>query len=75
MGDADAALLEAKEAGGGAVALFNGPKTSSLSWVERIRRALANDLLVLHSQPIVVCAAAGSCRRSCSCGCKTTTAS
>jgi diguanylate cyclase (GGDEF)-like protein len=53
MGDADAALFDAKEAGRGAVALFSGAKASSLTWVERIRGALADDKLVLHAQPIV----------------------
>jgi diguanylate cyclase (GGDEF)-like protein len=53
MVEADQALFEAKEAGRGGVALFNGQKASSLTWVERIRDALTNDGLVLHSQPIV----------------------
>jgi diguanylate cyclase (GGDEF)-like protein len=53
MVEADQALFEAKEAGRGGVALFNGQKASSLTWVERIRDALANDRLVVHSQPIV----------------------
>jgi diguanylate cyclase (GGDEF)-like protein len=53
MVDAHAALFEAKEAGRGGVALFSGRKASSLTWIERIRSALATDRLVLHSQPIV----------------------
>ncbi|MEA2467641.1 MAG: hypothetical protein QOJ57_1767 [Thermoleophilaceae bacterium] len=50
---ADAALFEAKEGGSGAVALFAGRRASSLTWIDRIRSSLANDRLVLHSQPIV----------------------
>jgi diguanylate cyclase (GGDEF)-like protein len=50
---ADAALFEAKERGRDDVALFTGRKTSSLTWIERIRNALAKDRLVLHAQPIV----------------------
>jgi EAL domain-containing protein (putative c-di-GMP-specific phosphodiesterase class I) len=53
MVEADQALFEAKEAGRAGVALFTGEKASSLTWVERIRDALTNDRLVLHSQPIV----------------------
>jgi diguanylate cyclase (GGDEF)-like protein len=53
LGDADAALFDAKEAGRGAVSLFTGRKESRLAWIERIRSALAGDRLVLHSQPIV----------------------
>lgn len=53
MVEADQALFEAKEAGRGGVALFTGQRASSLTWVERIREALAKDRLTLHSQPIV----------------------
>jgi diguanylate cyclase (GGDEF)-like protein len=51
--DADAALFDAKEAGRGSVLRFTGRKASSLTWIERIRSAIAHNGLVLHSQPIV----------------------
>jgi diguanylate cyclase (GGDEF)-like protein len=50
---ADAALFEAKERGRNAVVRYSGPRASSLTWIERIRKALDHDELVLYSQPIV----------------------
>jgi diguanylate cyclase (GGDEF)-like protein len=52
MADAGVALFDAKEAGRGSVAHFTGRKASSITWIEQIRRALANDRFVLYSQPI-----------------------
>jgi diguanylate cyclase (GGDEF)-like protein len=53
MIDTDAALFDAKEADRGGVVLFSGRKATCLTWIERIRSAIAEDGLVLHSQPIV----------------------
>jgi EAL domain-containing protein (putative c-di-GMP-specific phosphodiesterase class I) len=50
---ADTALYDAKDSGGGTCSTYSGPKTSSLTWIERIRRALDEDGLVLFSQPII----------------------
>jgi diguanylate cyclase (GGDEF)-like protein len=53
MAAADAAVFEVKEAGRNAVARCDGRRVSSLTWIERIQRALDEDGFVLHSQPIV----------------------
>jgi diguanylate cyclase (GGDEF)-like protein len=50
---ADVALYEAKHAGRGRVATAARTGASSRSWIERIRHALDDEALVLHSQPIV----------------------
>jgi len=50
---ADIALYEAKDSGRARVAFFAGQPGTSLTWVERIRAALDEDRLVLHSQPII----------------------
>jgi diguanylate cyclase (GGDEF)-like protein/PAS domain S-box-containing protein len=50
---ADIALYEAKEAGRDRVATFTGQQGERLTWVGRIRRAIEEERLVLHSQPII----------------------
>lgn len=50
---ADAALYDAKNAGRNQVVEYAGRRAADLGWVERIRRALDRDLLVLESQPIL----------------------
>jgi diguanylate cyclase (GGDEF)-like protein len=50
---ADVALYEAKHSGRGAVVTSRQTGASSRTWIDRIRRALDEDGLVLHSQPIV----------------------
>jgi diguanylate cyclase (GGDEF)-like protein/PAS domain S-box-containing protein len=50
---ADTALYEAKEGGGDRAHVFSGQATGVLTWVERIRAALAEDRFVLYGQPIV----------------------
>jgi diguanylate cyclase (GGDEF)-like protein/PAS domain S-box-containing protein len=50
---ADVALYEAKEAGGGSAMVYSGQNSRALTWVERIRRALDEDRLIVYSQPIV----------------------
>jgi diguanylate cyclase (GGDEF)-like protein/PAS domain S-box-containing protein len=50
---ADIAQYEAKELGSGHVCLFDRRAASTLTWVERIREALAEDRFVLFTQPIV----------------------
>jgi EAL domain-containing protein (putative c-di-GMP-specific phosphodiesterase class I) len=50
---ADIALYEAKQAGRDRVAVYSGQAGTSLTWLDRIRGALAEDRLVLHAQPIV----------------------
>jgi diguanylate cyclase (GGDEF)-like protein/PAS domain S-box-containing protein len=50
---ADIALYEAKEHGRDRVATFAGQKGLRLTWVGRVRRAIEEERLVLHSQPIV----------------------
>jgi diguanylate cyclase (GGDEF)-like protein/PAS domain S-box-containing protein len=50
---ADIALYEAKEDGRDRVATFTGQQGQRLTWVGRIRRAIEEQRLVLHSQPIV----------------------
>ncbi len=57
--DADVAMYEAKDAGRDRYALSSTaqPRQADLrhrnTWVERIREALAQDLFVLHAQPIL----------------------
>jgi diguanylate cyclase (GGDEF)-like protein/PAS domain S-box-containing protein len=50
---ADIALYEAKERGRGRVEFFTGQPGASLTWVQRIRAALAENRFVLHAQPII----------------------
>jgi diguanylate cyclase (GGDEF)-like protein/PAS domain S-box-containing protein len=50
---ADIALYEAKESGRDRVATFTGQQGERLTWVGRVRRAIEEERLVLHSQPIV----------------------
>ena len=50
---ADIALYDAKEAGHGGISVYRGQRGMKLTWVDRIRAALREDRLVLHSQPIV----------------------
>jgi diguanylate cyclase (GGDEF)-like protein/PAS domain S-box-containing protein len=50
---ADIALYHAKQAGRDRVAVFGGVAGESLTWLERIRAAIAEDRLVLHAQPII----------------------
>jgi diguanylate cyclase (GGDEF)-like protein/PAS domain S-box-containing protein len=50
---ADVAQYEAKEHGGDQARVFSGRAAGTLTWVERIRAALAEDRFVLYGQPIV----------------------
>jgi diguanylate cyclase (GGDEF)-like protein/PAS domain S-box-containing protein len=50
---ADIALHEAKERGGDRVAAFTGADGERLAWVGRVRQAIDEDRLLLHSQPII----------------------
>ena len=50
---ADIALYEAKEGGRDRVATFTGQQGERLTWVGRVRRAIEEERLVLHAQPIV----------------------
>jgi diguanylate cyclase (GGDEF)-like protein len=49
----DIALYEAKEQGGGKVAVYRGRSSAALRWVQRIRTALDEDRFILYGQPIV----------------------
>ncbi|MGH2837260.1 MAG: putative bifunctional diguanylate cyclase/phosphodiesterase [Thermoleophilaceae bacterium] len=57
--EADLAMYEAKAAGRDTVALYTpmavreAQRESQLAWVERVRRALAEDRFTLYSQPVV----------------------
>lgn len=50
---ADVALYEVKETGGGEAVVFSGQNGQALTWVERIRDALAEGRLSVYSQPII----------------------
>jgi diguanylate cyclase (GGDEF)-like protein/PAS domain S-box-containing protein len=50
---ADLALYEAKEQGGDRVVTYSGQGAERLTWVERVRGAIAQDRLVLLAQPII----------------------
>jgi diguanylate cyclase (GGDEF)-like protein/PAS domain S-box-containing protein len=50
---ADLALYDAKEQGGDRVVTYSGQGAERLTWVERVRAAIAEDRLVLLAQPIV----------------------
>jgi diguanylate cyclase (GGDEF)-like protein/PAS domain S-box-containing protein len=50
---ADVAQYEAKEHGGDQARVFSGRAGGTLTWVERIRAALAEDRFLLYGQPIV----------------------
>jgi diguanylate cyclase (GGDEF)-like protein/PAS domain S-box-containing protein len=49
----DSALYEAKEHGGDQARIYSGQADGVLTWVKRIRDAITDDRLVLHSQPII----------------------
>ncbi|HET9718600.1 MAG TPA: EAL domain-containing protein [Solirubrobacteraceae bacterium] len=53
MAYADSALYDAKEHGGDRIDVYSGQLSDSISWVQQIRGALAEERLVLHGQPIV----------------------
>jgi diguanylate cyclase (GGDEF)-like protein len=53
LGAADGALYEAKHSGRGSVVTSRETGAATRTWIDRIRRALDEDGLVLHSQPIV----------------------
>jgi diguanylate cyclase (GGDEF)-like protein/PAS domain S-box-containing protein len=63
--EADIAMYDAKEAGRNRSSLHEreligpGRRLSRLSWLQRIRTALAEDRFELHAQPIIALAAAG----------------
>jgi diguanylate cyclase (GGDEF)-like protein len=50
---ADIALYEAKDAGKNQVCAYRGSAAAAVTWVERVRSALADERLVLYSQPII----------------------
>jgi diguanylate cyclase (GGDEF)-like protein/PAS domain S-box-containing protein len=50
---ADVAQYEAKERGGDQARVFSGQAAGTLTWVERIRAALAEDRFLLYGQPII----------------------
>ncbi len=50
---ADIALHEAKQSGGNRVAVYEGQSGPDMTWMQRIRQALAEDRFILHAQPIV----------------------
>jgi diguanylate cyclase (GGDEF)-like protein/PAS domain S-box-containing protein len=50
---ADGAQYEAKERGGDQARVFSGQAAGTLTWVERIRAALAEDRFLLYGQPII----------------------
>jgi diguanylate cyclase (GGDEF)-like protein/PAS domain S-box-containing protein len=50
---ADIALYESKEHGGDQATLYTGQASGALTWVDRIRRALDEERLVLYGQPII----------------------
>jgi diguanylate cyclase (GGDEF)-like protein len=50
---ADIALYEAKDAGKDHVCAYGGSAGAAVTWVERVRSALADERLVLYSQPII----------------------
>lgn len=49
---ADIALYEAKEAGKDRLRVYHGSAGAAVTWVQRIRSALAEDRLVLYGQPM-----------------------
>jgi diguanylate cyclase (GGDEF)-like protein/PAS domain S-box-containing protein len=51
---ADIAQYEAKERGGDQASVYNGRAGETLTWVERLRAALAEDRFVLYGQPIIL---------------------
>ena len=50
---ANTALYDAKEHGADQARIYTGQTSDALTWVKRIRTALAEDRFVLYSQPIV----------------------
>lgn len=50
---ADTALYEAKEHGGNQARIYTGQASGALTWVQRIRAALAEERFVLCAQPII----------------------
>ena len=71
---ADTALYEAKERGGNQTRVYRGQASGALTWVQRIRTALADDGFVLYGQPIVDLSAGLRSAGSCWSGCWPTTA-
>jgi diguanylate cyclase (GGDEF)-like protein len=69
MAQADLAMYEAKERGKDRLAVFDPSEDrrqqakAGLSWAERIRAALRDDLFLLHAQPIVAIADGDDQRR------------
>jgi diguanylate cyclase (GGDEF)-like protein len=66
--EADIAMYDAKEAGRDCARLYDAGQQrhrlmhARLTWVERIRRALADERFVLHAQPIVALEGGGPAR-------------
>jgi EAL domain-containing protein (putative c-di-GMP-specific phosphodiesterase class I) len=52
LGRAQIALFEAKELGGDKACLYTTDASAALTWVQRLRAALAEDRFVLYGQPI-----------------------
>ena len=50
---ADIALYEAKQAGRDRMELYSGQAGESLTWLEQIRAAIADDRLAVYGQPVV----------------------
>ena len=50
---ADIALYQAKQRGRDRVEFYAGQAGASLTWLDQIRRAIAEDHLVLHAQPVM----------------------
>jgi EAL domain-containing protein (putative c-di-GMP-specific phosphodiesterase class I) len=49
---ADIALCEARAAGGGRAVQYIGRDRARVSWADRVRRAIAEDRIVVYAQPI-----------------------
>jgi diguanylate cyclase (GGDEF)-like protein/PAS domain S-box-containing protein len=53
LGAADIALHDAKQRGGNKTAVYQGDAGTDMTWVQKIRAALAEDRFVLYGQPII----------------------